>query len=378
LTYKIDFLIILHQKVWLHHGRTDFGESTMIVKLSLGELERARLVLRGGSALDWHRLDVRSLNECNAILHANGFDLEDEDDISYLQEVRLSAIDYLHRNFGFSFSPEISSAPSTADLMLLAAGGDAIIRRQACMVLKVMHVVHHADARELKSRLNIAEHELYHIVEDKAVRVIQGMKEQGYPIIDFQCSRKTRDSIITKLLSKKQGNRALLYDMIRFRVITATIEEIVPVIAYLSLHLFPFHCTVPGESRNSIFDFRDFIRRHPRIFRMIPEFQVDLMYENEMRGPSNPETSGTFKTASFVVDVPIRLDDRQLRVWAHNMKLSSRVVHVLAEFQIVDKASHATNEQGDASHDRYKARRISRVKERLLQGRMVWNEKGRV
>jgi len=200
----------------------------MIVKLSLGELERARLVLRGGSALDWHRLDVRSLNECNAILHANGFDLEDEDDISYLQEVRLSAIDYLHRNFGFSFSPEISSAPSTADLMLLAAGGDAIIRRQACMVLKVMHVVHHADARELKSRLNIAEHELYHIVEDKAVRVIQGMKEQGYPIIDFQCSRKTRDSIITKLLSKKQGNRALLYDMIRFRVITAPLKRSYP------------------------------------------------------------------------------------------------------------------------------------------------------
>jgi uncharacterized protein (TIGR04552 family) len=228
---------------------------------------------------------------------------------------------------------------------------------------------------ELKSRLNIAEHELYHIVEDKAVRVIEAMKERGYPIVDFQCSRKTRDSIITKLLHKKQGNRALLYDMIRFRIVTATAEEIVPAIAYLSIHLFPFHYTVPGESRNSIFDFRDFIRRHPRISRMIPEFQVDLMYENEMRGPSNPETNDRFRTASFVVDIPIRLDDRQLELWAPGARFSSRVVHVLAEFQIVDEASHAGNEQGEASHVRYKDRRLSRVKERLLRGRMVWNDK---
>ncbi|OPY10356.1 TIGR04552 family protein [Syntrophus buswellii] len=347
----------------------------MIVKLSLGELERARLVLRGGSVLDWHRLDVGSLDECLAILRANGFDLEDEGDRSYLKNMRLSAIDYLTRNFGFSFLPEIFNAPSAGDLMLLAAGKDSLRRRQACVVLKVMHVLHHAEAMELKSRLNIAEHELYHIVEDKAVRVIEAMKERGYPIVDFQCSRKTRDSIITKLLHKKQGNRALLYDMIRFRIVTATAEEIVPAIAYLSIHLFPFHYTVPGESRNSIFDFRDFIRRHPRISRMIPEFQVDLMYENEMRGPSNPETNDTFRTASFVVDIPIRLDDRQLELWAPGARLSSRVVHVLAEFQIVDEASHAGNEQGEASHVRYKDRRLSRVKERLLRGRMVWNDK---
>jgi len=94
-----------------------------------------------------------------------------------------------------------------------------------------------------------------------------------------------------------------------------------------------------------------------------------------MRGPSNPETNDTFRTASFVVDIPIRLDDRQLELWAPGARLSSRVVHVLAEFQIVDEASHAGNEQGEASHVRYKDRRLSRVKERLLRGRMVWNDK---
>jgi hypothetical protein len=49
----------------------------VIVKLSLGEIEQARLVLRGGSIIDWRRLDVASMDECNAILCANGFDPED-------------------------------------------------------------------------------------------------------------------------------------------------------------------------------------------------------------------------------------------------------------------------------------------------------------
>jgi uncharacterized protein (TIGR04562 family) len=105
---------------------------------------------------------------------------------------------------------------------------------------------------------------------------------------------------------------------------------------------------------------------------MAREFQVDLMYEDEMRGPQNPETSSTFKAANFIVDLPLRLDDRQLAVWAPGMELPSRVVHVLAEFQIVDRVSNITNEKGDARHDRYRARRISRVKDRLLRGAMLW------
>jgi uncharacterized protein (TIGR04552 family) len=351
------------------------GTPSMIVRLSPGDLERARLVLRGGSVLDWRRLQVTSIKECDEILRVNGFHPEEPGDASLLRSIHLRAMDYLERNFGFTFTPEIMDAPATSSLMLLAAGSDTMLRRQACMVLKVMHVVHHVEARELKARLNISDRELYHLIENKVASVIQEMRDQGYPIIGLQSSHKSQDSIFTKLLSKRQGNRAFLYDIIRFRIITATIEEIVPVVAYLSHRLFPFHYTVTGESHNSIFDFKDFIRRHPHISRMAPEFQVDLMYGNEMSGSSNPETSHTFKTAKFTIDLPIRLDDSQLGIWAPGLDLPSRIVHVLAEFQIVDQASNVQNEQGDASHDMYKARRLARVKERLLSGKIAWSGK---
>jgi len=108
---------------------------------------------------------------------------------------------------------------------------------------------------------------------------------------------------------------------------------------------------------------------------MIPELQVDLMHESEIIRPSNPDTSSKFKTVSFIVDLPIRLDERHLEVWAPGIKLPSRVVHVLSEFQIVDQASNIGNKNGDASHDRYKARRMTKAKERLLYGRMIRSEK---
>jgi hypothetical protein len=54
----------------------------MIVKLTLGDVERARLVLRGGSVLDWRRLNVTSLAEGDAILRVNGFDPETKPKIS--------------------------------------------------------------------------------------------------------------------------------------------------------------------------------------------------------------------------------------------------------------------------------------------------------
>jgi uncharacterized protein (TIGR04552 family) len=68
---------------------------TMIVKLSLRDVERARLVLRGGSVLDWRRLNITSLAEGDVIWRVNGFDPENEEDSARLKEIRLSAIEYL-------------------------------------------------------------------------------------------------------------------------------------------------------------------------------------------------------------------------------------------------------------------------------------------
>ena len=138
-------------------------------------------------------------------------------------------------------------------------------------------------------------------------------------------------------------------------------------------HFFPFNYTVAGESHNSIFDFQAFTKLHPRIKAMVPEFQVDLKFENEMRPPANNNTSDIFRTINFVVDFPIRIDKQLLLSGSFDSSVLPGIVHVLTEFQIVDQISHTRNECGEASHEKYEARRMKKVRERLLHGRMAWH-----
>jgi uncharacterized protein (TIGR04552 family) len=344
----------------------------MLKEFNLGEIERVRLVLRGGAAIDWRRLNLSSGDECSAILRANEIYPDDPEDAARLANIRQSAIDYLRRNFGFTFDPEIVNADRTSDLMLLASGKDPLLQPQACMVLKLMHVIHHVYARELRSKLAVSDRELYRLVEEKAMRVAQDLTDIGLPVIEFISGQKSHDSLITKFLGKKQTISAQVFDKIRFRIVTKTIQDIIPVVAYLSQHLFPFNYTVPGESRNTLFDFPDFVRRSPSISPLIPKFQIGLEFEDEMRPLGDANTSDAFRTIKFVVHLPIRVDEQRLQSWAPGGDVSPGVVYILTEFQIVDQATHINNQRGHASHERYQVRRLEKVRHRLVRGRKIW------
>jgi len=93
----------------------------MIVRLTLGDIEQARLVLQGGSALDWHRLHVASEADCEILLRVNGFDPQEMKALARLNEMRSSAVEYLEGNFGFAFRPQIRDVKSISELMLMAA-----------------------------------------------------------------------------------------------------------------------------------------------------------------------------------------------------------------------------------------------------------------
>ena len=345
----------------------------MFAELTLRDVERVRLILRGGTVIDWRRMNVSSIDDCNELLRVNEFDPEDERDAARLSDIHQKAVDYLERNFGFTFVADIANAPRTSDLMLHAAVRDPMLQPQACMVLKLMHIINHIEACELRSILPISDHDLFQLVEEKATRFAQNMKTLGYPISEFSISRKTLDSFITKILRKKQTLGAHILDRVRMRIVTESVDDIVPVVSYMSQHLFPFNYTVPGESHNSIFDFPAFTGRHPHIKAMVPKFQIDLKFENEMRPPINTNTSDAFRTVNFVVDVPIRIDTTLLQSRSFDLKGLPGIVHVLTEFQIVDQISHTKNESGEASHENYEARRLAKIRERLLRGRMTWH-----
>lgn len=337
-----------------------------IEKFSLHDLNALRLVLNGGSVIDWHRLDFQGDDDVHEFLRVNEFYLEEPRDVARLEAIKREAIDYLRRNFEFPIPRSVDTAPVT-ELFKLASGKG---HKQlcACIILKVMHIIHHLQGRELLVMLPLSDAEVFHYVEEKVYRVVGGMMAAGLPIVEFLGGRKNRDSLYTKLLSKRETIAAQIYDKLRFRIVTRTREDLFPVLNYLSRRLFPFNYTIPGESTNTLADFREYCQRHAHLSAMLPYVQGGAADDDAAAVPDNKFSAPNYRVIHFVVDMPVRVPPKVLAAAPPAARTLGEVVFALTEFQIVDQETDAQNEMGEASHARYKERQRRAVMERLRMG----------
>ena len=350
--------------------REPIAAEAHLARASVGDLEAVRILLRGGSVIDWHRLDFRDLDEVDRFLRVNEFDPRKDRDLDRLEQLREEAVDYLQRNFGFRIPDEIAERCTIRDLFLHASRRS---RRQnyACIVLKTMHIIHHLSGRELAFRLPISDDEIFHFVERKVVRLVEEIRAAGHPIVQFEWSRKPHDSLITKLLAKKSTLAASVYDKLRFRLVTRTHEDLLPVLIELTHRLIPFNYVVPGESVNALIRFRQEIERSASLAPLASQLQQDIGIEEreELTHASANEFSGPgYRVVNFVADLPVRIDDFVARIGDPAYREGGFIVFVLTEFQVVDAKTAEQNETGENSHERYKERQVSRVKARLLRG----------
>ncbi|HET9551968.1 MAG TPA: TIGR04552 family protein [Anaeromyxobacteraceae bacterium] len=345
--------------------------------MGVAELEALRLLLRGGSVIDWRRLDFRTREEVEAFLRLNLFDLDEPRDERRLRAVLAQAVEYLRSAFGYRVAQPVAQPEDLRDLFLLASGAvePKKYRRIACVVLKVMHVVHHLEARELLFRTPIREADLAERAHRRIMAEADRMRALGLPVVEFRGNVKTRESLVTKLLAKKESVATQVFDRVRYRVVTERPEQIPSVVWHLTQHLFPFNYTVPGQTQNSLVRFGDLLGDHPRGAELANELQLPL--EAELGDPAHPrnEFSGkAFRVLNFVVDVPVRIDELLPPLDPMADELGS-VVFSLVEFQVVDVETARQNEVGDASHERYKRRQLQRVLRRLSRGLVVPKKK---
>jgi uncharacterized protein (TIGR04552 family) len=342
-----------------------------LANITLGDLEAVRILLRGGSVVDWHRLDLRDHDEVDRFLRVNELEPTRERDIQRLESLRAEAVDYLTRNFGFRIPDDVAERVPARDLFLIASRRT---KRQtyACIVLKVMHIIHHLAGRELLFRLPISDDEIFHLVERKVVRIVEEVRAAGHPIVEFEWSRKPRDSLVTKLLAKRSTLAANVYDKLRFRLVTREPADLLPVLFELTHRLIPFNYVVPGESVNDIIAFRRAVEESPALSRLAAGLQLDVGLEereDEARGGRLNEFSGPgYRVINFVTDIPIRIDAFLSRIADPGYVEHGPIVFVLTEFQVLDTRTAHDNEIGENSHEKYKERQHARVKARLLRG----------
>ncbi|MCA9538091.1 MAG: TIGR04552 family protein [Myxococcales bacterium] len=330
----------------------------------LQDIEQVRLVLRGDSVVDWQRLSFGDLAQVNECLIRVGLDPSNPLDAQRLVDVHRRSVEYFQTHYATELPAEVRRPHDVREVLLLASRpGPA--QRAACTILKVMHIVHHAAGRELLYRLPVAINELFHRIEIEVFTAVDGMKEVGIQVAELAASRKSQDSIITKLLSRADSVAADVHDRLRFRVITETLEDLFAALVYMSRRLLPFNYVVPGESRNDLVDLPATMQRDPRLASLLPLLQPVAQSEDHIARANLFSASG-FRMINFVVDFPVRIEEWADRILDFDAARSGQVVFLLVEFQLVDRETHQLNNTGDNRHSLYKERQRVRVFQRLV------------
>lgn len=321
-------------------------------ELTLADRDCVRLMLRGDSVIDWHRLSFSDHAEIDRFLRLNEFDPESDDEMARLEDLRADSVDYLARAFAMAIPDEVAADLPARDLFLVASSHGPH-QKWACVVLKVMHIIHHINGRQALLKVSVSDEIIFREIELKVLQVVEQLRAAGAPLTEFEWSRKPRDSQITKLLAKRSTLAANIYDKLRFRLIVPCEADLVPMLATLSRQLIPFNYVVPGESVNQLVDLRAVLKADASGAHQPTELPF-----NEFSGPE-------YRIVNFVADLPLRLE--RLIPRAELPPELSHVVFVLTEFQVCDKATAIRNESGASSHEAYKARQHERVRMRLFR-----------
>jgi uncharacterized protein (TIGR04552 family) len=325
-------------------------------ELDLQHVHEIRLLLRGDSIVDWHRLGLHDAEGVRRLLAVNGLDVDDAGDRDRLQVLRAEAVRYIRETLGLRLDDHLVGEVSPLELPLLASGRGRY-QRQACTLLKVMHIIYHLDARELRMTLPISDNDLFALVEHSVVRMFDELQAAGVPVVEFSWSRKTKDSLVTKLLVKRETSAARVFDRLRFRLIVEHGDDLLSTLHVMLQQFIPFNYVVPAQTVNTLVDTAPLQRRVARA--------RDFCVIRAARTGLNNEFSGSgYRILNFVADLPVRVD----RLLQGRDDLGhGAVVFVLAEFQIMDRDRAIQNETGESSHAQYKHRQHQRVRERLLR-----------
>jgi uncharacterized protein (TIGR04552 family) len=333
-------------------------------EFTLADLEAVRLLLRGDSVIDWHRLNFKDAQEIHEFLLAQEFRPDEPADRARMNAIKAEAISYLRRHFEYPIPKPVEQA-SIEDLFAIATRSG---HRQtcACTILKCMHIIHHLDGRELLFMLPMSDQEIFHLVEEKVYRVIGSMLAEGFPITEFVGGRKNKDSLYTKLLSKREAVSAQIFDKLRFRIVTREQSDIFPIVQFLQKKLFPFNYVIPSQSINSIFQFKRYCQEQEHLKTYLADMQAGA--DEDYTPSDNVFSADNYRVIHFVVDMPVRLPRKLLERAPSSAWSLGPVVFVICEFQVIDRETEAANEQGEASHAKYKDRQKRAVIRRLQLG----------
>jgi uncharacterized protein (TIGR04562 family) len=385
------------------------------------------VVVGGKSALDTKNFlgPMSSIEQVNQFLKGYGLDPNDHVTKAELFGNFQEALQFIKRYFLKEGNPDgldlklpnsLLMISDISQLFLMATDDNPAKREDklwAEIILKVMHTIMHADKDLRSNYFNIVQTQIFdrfykYIFRGDQDKLFIGIKgtDQVVPLVDFETkSKKTRESVIIKLLHKAENVAEELFDRVGVRFVTQSRFDTIRVIRFLiEQNIVIPHNNKPSRAINTMIDLKKFKIAHQRVLKMairnnLSEERFLGAMEREvldcnMYGESsdrNKHTSKSYQSIQFTCRQLIEYknpflgefnelrriakksnpEENELarRVLNMDISLVARDIRFFYpyEIQIVDQAAFVENSQGDASHQEYKRQQVQSAMKRIFK-----------
>lgn len=385
------------------------------------------VIVGGQSSFDTKRflVPMKSLDEVNDFLKAYGFNNNDHVARSELFGNFQEAMQFIRRYFLKEGNPEgldlkipnsLLMISDIAQLFIMASERGQSKREDklwAELILKIMHTIMHADKDLRSNYFNAIQTQIFdrfykYIFRDESGKLFIGIKgtDNVVPLVDFETkSKKTRESVIIKLLHKAENVAEELFDRVGVRFITHSRFDMLRVINFLlERHIVIPHNNKPSRSVNNMIDLKKFSEAHRKILKMAirnklseerfvaaMERACEESSQDGKKSERNQFTAKSYKSMQFTCRQlieyknPFLLEFNDLRKLAKTQDptenelarkiLTMDISHVARdirffypfEIQVVDQEAFKANMHGEASHEEYKKSQVKSAMKRVFK-----------
>jgi uncharacterized protein (TIGR04562 family) len=384
-------------------------------------------VLIGGmSSIDLPELRIETWDDATDFLRAYGYDPEDPRERRLIDATLVESLSFIESQLlqphewerGVRPPDDILLCDDTRHLLLRASGkspNDRLGRAWACAILRVMHTVAHIEGINRTVDMDEARQQIFqrfksYLSRDNEERLWLGDEQMRVELEDVQWKgNKSRQSIILKLLHKRDNVAEAIYDFVGIRLITKTFSDVMLVVKCLRhFNMVVFPNAYPSRVRNNLIDLPRFRAQIRALHDMLmagsitaDEFQT--MVSRLSTPPpaadqvkTNPHSSTLYRSIQLTGRQLIKLDHYEYE-WLSKIKraVKSPDIHTQAakvlgemsalvddwysvrdnlhlgvffpfEVQIMDHTSYLHAESGEANHNRYKMSQIRAARKRIL------------
>ena len=392
----------------------------------LFDWELLDVVIGGRSALDSKFFvgQMYNIEQVNSFLKGYGLDAADPVSRAELFGNFQEALQFIKRYFlkeGNSEGLELTVPNSIymitdiTDLFLMATGNkegcDVEETLWAEVILKVIHTILHTDKDLRSNYFSVIQTQIFdrfykYSFRDSDNKLFLGVKGKGdaLPLHDFKTkSKKTRDSVIIKLLHKAENVAEELFDRVGVRFITETRFDTLRVIKFLlENNIIIPHNIKPSRSINTIIDTEKFKIKHNNLIKMairnnLSEERFLQAIEREssecmvLKGGDdrNKHSLADYQSLQFTCRQLIKYknpflnefsdlrkqarekpeDELAKKILGMDVSLIARDIRFFYpyELQIIDVESHKNNTEGEASHNEYKKSQVVSAMNRVFK-----------